>query len=236
MRLRRLACALPLLLPAALLAACVQVPTGTQDRSATVMRVSGTLAVRSLALAPVPEATTLRGLPQRVEPALVKALHEQFPGAQVMDARQFARALARRRGYAQHFARWRASYERTQRFDRRPLRLYARASGVHYLLLVRSTRLDRDELEWKQVEGLGCCFSRPGARYWRTRLTIVAELIDAARARVVWRGRGVADQLTRGDGKTSPSEEVKSLLPRLVQTASAGLASQIASSPSASVR
>jgi hypothetical protein len=233
MGLRLLACAAPLFL----LAACVEVPSGAQDHSATVMRASEALVVRSLAVVPLPEAPTLKGLPRSIEPALVGALRAEFPTARVLGAREFATALGRTPGYAQHFARWRASYERTQRFDRRPLRQYARASGARYLLVVRSTRLDRDELEWKQVEAMGCCFSKPGARYWRTRLSLIAELIDAAGAKVVWRGRGEADQLTRGDGKTSPSDEVTSLLPRLIETASTGLASQIAAaSSSASAR
>jgi hypothetical protein len=236
--LARIALALPLALTA-----CIQPPTGTTDRSATVMRASEALVVRSVAVVSVPEAKGIKGLARPVETALLDAFHSEFPTARIVTAPQFAGSL-QRNGHLQHFGQWRARYDRTQRFDRRPLPVYARSGGARHLLLVRGTRLDREQLDWAEVEALGCCFAKRGTRYWRLRLTLNAELIDAASGRVVWRGRGEAEQITRDSAKDGdpaaasrattslPTRaELESLVPPMISVAASGVAREIASGP-----
>lgn len=228
MRLRRPARVLAAGLLA--LAGCIQVPSGVTDRSATVMRAADRPVVRSVAVLPVPRPKGPPELASAIEAALAASLRAEFAPARVVDAQDFARALGRHRGYVQHFARWRAAYEKTNALDRRPLPAYARASGVRHLLLVRGARLDRDPLDWDEVEALGCCFAKRGSRYWRTRLSVAAELVDAGTGRVVWRGRGEAERLDQGDGRSADASDAQRMAP-LVETAAQGLARQIGAAP-----
>lgn len=207
------------------LAGCVDVPPGAVDHSATVQRAPGLLELRSLAVLPIGDPDGADGLGDRIEAELVRTLRAELPGTRVVDPGSFSRALARRDGYPRHFARWRASYERTDELHRRVLPLYFRATGARHLLLVRTPRLERRELTWKEMEALGCCFARRGAHYWRVRLLLSAELIDAAAGRVVWRGRGEAVrlQLERAADDPGAGHRSAAFVAPMVTTAALGL-------------
>lgn len=114
----------------------------------------------------------------------------------------------------------------------------AQASGVGHWLLVRAVHLDRQLLPWADAEKTRrCCFGVV-RDHWRARLTISAELIDASAGKTVWSGEGEATH-TGAAGKTTfsgaggvaihhRSPQVAEVAADLIETATAGIAREIA--------
>ena len=85
----------------------------------------------------------------------------------------------------------------------------------------------------------GCCFANLSKKFWRTNLSLSAELIDAEKATIVWRGTGEAAHVNRGGGKSTYSglgglqvhhknPKIASFLNELISVATSGVAREIA--------
>lgn len=214
--------------------ACASIE-GTFDHSATSLRrPMPEVGLDSLAILPIRPSADADGMAERLAASLERALSREFPGAHVVGSDQFAQALAAKPGYLQYFANWRNVYEQTAVLEAKPLPRIAAAVGARFFLNVRATDLEREKIRATDTGRTGWVSN--ASQVWRTRLKILAELIDTRTGSVVWRGTGAAENINspRKDIDLGlmivhqRNPEVDTFLEEMFDTAAEGTARQIA--------
>lgn len=214
--------------------ACASIE-GTRDRSRTLVRLSAPDGRQGIAILKLPEVAAIDGLADRIERDLLDSLAAEMAGTRVVASREVGQALLARKGYLQHFARWRSTYQYTGVLDAKPLPHYGRAVGARYLLLVTGIDVDREKISVAEADCPGICWVNPD-RLWRTVLRISAELIDTSVGGVVWRGVGESQYIQNGPTDLDfgivrvhrAKGEVESIASQLIAAATDGLAQELA--------
>lgn len=209
----------------------------THDHSKTLEVKKADRGPRSIAIAPVVEMAALEGLPKNLGVALVLALETKGRDTQILGAEKLNASLLANDS-VETFARWRSTYKQMGVLDPRPLATLQKAIGARYLLLPLDTYVDREKISPKEAQCPSVCLMNAN-NLWRTKLKVLAELIDTQNGVVVWRGVGEAQHIQ--DGGTTldfglvvihpgKGEEVETLAGRMVTVVAQGIAKGVDSS------
>ncbi|MBH0176780.1 MAG: hypothetical protein HP491_02685 [Nitrospira sp.] len=203
----------------------------THDHSRTIEVKKADRGPRTIAIAPVVEMAAVEGLPKNLGTALVLALEAKSRDAQIQGAEKLNASLLADDS-VETFARWRSTYKQTGILDPRPLATLQKAIGARYLLLPLDTYVDREKISPQEAQCPSVCSVNPN-NLWRTKLKVLAELIDTQNGVVVWRGVGEAQRIQNG-GKTldfglvvihpGKGEEVETLAGRMIVVVAQGIA------------
>jgi len=208
---------------------------GTRNKSLTIQKISVDKQAGPLAILPVKENAAMPGLSSRIEDALFKAMRSNFR-IKIVDAKTFGLRIAEK-NLIGDFGQWKAGYEGTALLDPRPLSIFAQAADVQYLLMVQSTYLGREKI--RAVETGYSGWVKDARNVWRTDLKILAEVIDSISGKVIWKGVGHAENISsiRRDIDFffvivhDRNPEVDHFISEMIQVATGGMATEIASIP-----
>lgn len=204
----------------------------THDHSRTIeARKADRGTHATIAIAPVVEIAAIEGLPKNLGAALVLALETKERDGQIHGADKLNASLLANDS-VETFARWRSAYKQTGILDPRPLSTLQKSIGARYLLLPLDTYVDREKISPKEAQCRSICAVNPN-NLWRTKLKVLAELIDTQNGMVVWKGVGEAQHIQDG-GKTldfglvvihpGKGEEVETLAGRMITVVAQGIA------------
>jgi hypothetical protein len=229
-----------LLASVALIHGCASIE-GTRDKSTTIKRSVGAVQIDSIAILPIKENAAIEGLSSKIEYSLSSGLKKSLPTANVVDVGSFSSRLAKS-GLIQSYGQWASSYEATSILDTQSLPEIQKAANAHYLLLIRSIYLAREKIHAVDAGYSGTVSNANNV--YRTDLKVSAELIDATLGRVVWKGVGHAENINspRKDIDlgliifNQKNPEITEFIGPMVQTASEGVAGQIANLPRGELR
>jgi hypothetical protein len=180
------------------------------------------------------ESAAVEGLAENLNTALALAVEKKVREAQVVGSNKLNAALLADESI-DTFARWRSAYQLTRVLDPRPLKSLEKPIGGRYLLLPLDTYVNREKISPKEAQCPSVCWINPN-NVWRTKLKVLAELIDTKNGSVVWKGVGEAQHIQDG-GKTldfglvvihpGKGEEVETLAGKMITVVAEGIAKEL---------
>lgn len=202
----------------------------THDHSRTIEVKKSDRGPYTIAIAPVVEMAAIEGLPKNLGAALVLALETRSRDAKIHGPEKLNASLLANDS-VETFARWRSTYKQTGILDPRPLATLQKSIEARYLLLPIDSYVDREKISPKEAQCPGICLMNAN-NLWRTKLKVLAELIDTQNGVVVWRGVGEAQHIQDG-GITwdfrlvvihpGKGEEVETLAGRMITIVAQGI-------------
>jgi hypothetical protein len=107
--------------------------------------------------------------------------------------------------------------------------------GARYLLLPIDTYVDREKIDPKEAQCPSVCMVNPN-NIWRTKIKLLAELIDTHNGKVVWKGVGEAQRIQDGGAvldfglviiHPGKGEEVETLAGKMIRVVAQGIAKEL---------
>jgi hypothetical protein len=206
----------------------------THDHSHTINLKKSDGGAHTITIAPILESAAVEGLAKNLNAALVLAVDKKVRGSQVVGSDNLNASLIAHESI-DSFARWRSAYRLTGVLDPRPLESLVKPIGARYLLLPLDTYVNREKISPKEAQCPSICLMNAD-NLWRTKLKVLAELIDTKNGSVVWRGVGEAQHIQDG-GPTldfglviihpGKGEEVETLAGRMITVVAEGIAKEL---------